>query len=150
MEAADAFIVRLHHSLADGIALVQVLLSLTEPAPGILPAGQSQAPTASGFKTPSGRNQAAGETTRTLKSSSLVSNISTKGIVKEGIRTVMHPSLAVHRFRQSIDFTKAVGKIALRWPDPATLFKGPLGTEKRAAWSDPLDLARSQIRWRSI
>ena len=52
----------------------------------------------------------------------------------------MHPSLAVHRFRQGIDFTKAVGKIALRWPDPATLFKGPLGTEKRAAWSDPLDL----------
>ena len=48
--SGSAFIVRLHHSLADGIALVQVLLSLTEPAPGILPAGQSQAPAASGFQ----------------------------------------------------------------------------------------------------
>ncbi len=28
----------------------------------------------------------------------------------------------------------------MRWPDPATVFKGPLGKEKCAAWSEPIDL----------
>jgi len=27
-----------------------------------------------------------------------------------------------------------------RWPDPSTVFKGSLGIEKRAAWSEPIEL----------
>jgi WS/DGAT/MGAT family acyltransferase len=34
----------------------------------------------------------------------------------------------------------AAGRLALRWPDPETIFKGPLGVEKRAVWSEPLRL----------
>jgi WS/DGAT/MGAT family acyltransferase len=34
----------------------------------------------------------------------------------------------------------AAGRLALRWPDPETIFKGQLGSEKRAVWSEPLRL----------
>ncbi len=69
--SGSAFIARLHHSIADGIALTQVLLSLTEPAPDILPASQSQSPPQSEDQTLSIGDQAAREPTKTLKSSSI-------------------------------------------------------------------------------
>jgi WS/DGAT/MGAT family acyltransferase len=37
--------------------------------------------------------------------------------------------------------TTAFGRLVLRWPDPKTIFKGPLGIPKRAAWSEPIPLA---------
>ena len=138
--SGSAFIARLHHSIADGIALMQVLLSLTEPTPGNFPVSPSQAPWQSGYQTLPGGDQAAREPTKTLKSSSGVSKISTRGILNEGIRMLFNPYLPVHRLRQGIDFAGAVRKIALRWPDPKTIFKGTLGKEKCAAWSEPLDL----------
>jgi WS/DGAT/MGAT family acyltransferase len=49
-------------------------------------------------------------------------------------------SHARHRTRQVIDLAATVGRLVLRWPDPLTVFKGPLGIEKRAAWSEPLEL----------
>jgi WS/DGAT/MGAT family acyltransferase len=44
------------------------------------------------------------------------------------------------RARQGARLAAAAGKLALRWPDPRTIFKGPMDGEKRAAWSDALDL----------
>ena len=58
----------------------------------------------------------------------------------EGIWLLLHPSHALDHAHQGIDFASAVGKLALRQPDPETLFKGPLGNAKRATWSEPLDL----------
>ncbi len=138
--SGSAFIARLHHSIADGIALTQVLLSLTEPAPDILPTSQSRPLPQGEDQAPSIGDQAAVEPTKTLKSSSIRSNISARDVLDEGKRILLHPSRAVHRARQGINLAAAVGKIVLRWPDPATVFKGPLGKEKCAAWSEPLDL----------
>jgi WS/DGAT/MGAT family acyltransferase len=128
--SGSALIGRLHHSIADGIALMQVLLSLTEPAPDLLPASQSQP----GDQTPN-------EPVITLKSTSVnMRAIGAGDVLKEGKKMLLHPSHAAKRARQGIDFAGAVGKLVLRWPDPPTVFKGPLGIEKRAAWSEPLEL----------
>jgi diacylglycerol O-acyltransferase / wax synthase len=136
----SAFIVRLHHSIADGIALMQVLLSLTEPAPDSLPVSQSQASLQRDEQPLPGGDQAARKTTKTLKSSTMERKIGARDVLEEGIWMLLDRSHAVQRARQGIDLGMAVGKIALRWPDPATIFKGPVGRAKCAAWSEALDL----------
>jgi len=130
-ENGSAFIARLHHSIADGIALMQVLLSLTEQTPGNPPADKSQ----DGKQTPT-------TPTKTSQSAALpTSQIDASDLLKEGIKMLCKPSYARYRTSQVAKIAAAVGKIALRWPDPQTVFKGPLGSKKCAAWSDPVDLA---------
>lgn len=128
--SGSALISRLHHSIADGIALMQVLLSLTEPTPDLLPDNQFQP-----------GNQTPNEPIKTLKSTSVnLPDIGARDVLTEGKKMLLHPSHAAKRALQGIDFARAVGKLVLRWPDPQTVFKGPLGAEKCAAWSEPLEL----------
>jgi WS/DGAT/MGAT family acyltransferase len=130
-----AFVSRLHHSIADGVALMQVLLSMAE-AEGNPPAESA--------------TQAAGQTgaaatngpVKTRHSDVLSSSkLSAEELWEEGIKILTDPSHARQRTRQAMEVIAAMGKLALRWPDPKTVFKGPLGVEKRAAWSEPLALA---------
>ena len=51
-----------------------------------------------------------------------------------------NPPHAIHRTRQVIGLASAVGRLAFRLPDPSTAFAGPLGAEKRAAWTEPIKL----------
>jgi WS/DGAT/MGAT family acyltransferase len=128
--SGSAFIARIHHCIADGIALMQVLLSLTEPNPDSSDSDLPKGPT----HFPSSPNQ-------TSKSAFLGSEKWTvRNLWKEGGKILLHPAYARHRVRQVIDLVTTVGKLALRWPDPPTVFKGPLGIEKRAAWSEPIVL----------
>jgi WS/DGAT/MGAT family acyltransferase len=130
----SAFIGRLHHSIADGIALMQVLLSMTDTEPNPLPSGQS--PDLAQYD-----RQSPSEPVKTLKSAVLNPELwSTKNLWEEGIRMIFDPSHARYRARQVIDMAATVGDLVMRFPDPKTVFKGPLGKEKRAAWSEPLEL----------
>jgi diacylglycerol O-acyltransferase / wax synthase len=138
--SGSAFIARLHHSLADGIALMQVLLSMTESAPAIPPTSQSLTRLQGGGQTATRGSQAAKTVAGTLKSTSMAKKIDAKVFLEEGVWMLLDPSHAIDRARQGINFATAVGKLALRWPDPKTIFKGPLGETKCAAWSEPLDL----------
>jgi diacylglycerol O-acyltransferase / wax synthase len=138
--SGSAFIARLHHSLADGIALIQVLLSMTEPAPDILPADQSQLPLQSRDQTAATGNRTDKELGGTLKSTSMAKKMDARDFLEEGLWMLLEPSHFIDRARQGIDLATAVGRIALRSPDPETIFKGPVGKAKCAAWSEPLDL----------
>lgn len=130
----SAFIARLHHSIADGIALMQVLLSMTETNPDPSFSGKSQEFTQNGERSPSG-------SIKTLKSAFLDSdNWSARKLWEEGGKMIFNPSHARYRTRQIIDLTSSVGKLVFRWPDPLTVFKGSLGLQKRAAWSEPIAL----------
>lgn len=128
----SAIISRLHHAIADGIALVRVMLSLTDesadeaeienegterPRPGLL--SRMVSPVTSVAKT-------AGRVTST--------------VVSEGWNTVQNPGRVVDVAKLGSDSATTLGKMTLRWPDPQTLYKGPLGAMKRAAWSQPVPL----------
>jgi diacylglycerol O-acyltransferase len=129
-----ALIARLHHSIADGIALVHVLLSLTDtepdaPWPFSMPQtarGRRRGPVESVLRPA----QAALRTTSQLKDS----------VVEEGRETLSHPTRVLEAPRQGIRAATALGRLVLRWPDPKTPFKGDLGIPKQAAWSDPIPL----------
>jgi len=133
-EDRSVVMVRLHHCLGDGLALMMVLLSLTEPvaAPADPVAGSDGNPFRDLF---SGccdlvRVRAAAE-----------------ALMPDGMRLMLKPveTLArTGRLVRGVAATTALGRLALRPPDPVTRFKGALVPEKRAAWSDavPLDEIR--------
>lgn len=142
----SALIGRMHHSIADGIALMQVLLSMTELNPPVAPAdGPADGPE-DGPETDGAEPEAASPT-RLLPRTSQAAAVDTSewalhDLVDEGRKLLADREYARLRARQGFKLAAAVGRLALRWPDPPSLFKGPLSTSKRAAWSEPIDLAQ--------
>jgi diacylglycerol O-acyltransferase len=112
--SGSALICRLHHCIADGIALVQVLLSLTDSTPTV--------PHDQGHQV----------------SNDIVS--STPGLHEAGIEILIDPSRLIDLAKLGADSAAALGRLVLRIPDPPTIFKGNLGVTKRAAWSLPISL----------
>ena len=102
---------RIHHSIADGIALVRVMLSLTDAsANGSRPRGSSKRST---------------DQPRPLEwLEHLVDN----------------PGKVAGAARLGATGALRLGRIVMLPPDPATAFKGKLGRRKRAAWSSPIPL----------
>ena len=130
----SALIARLHHSMGDGIALTQVLLSLTDTEANPLPSDQPRDLAQNSRQPPGGP-------INTLKSGVLNSeNLSPQKLWEEGKKVLLDPAHARYRTRQMFDLAATVGKLVLRRPDPLTVFKGSLGIEKRAAWSEPIEL----------
>jgi diacylglycerol O-acyltransferase len=117
-----ALIARLHHVMADGISLMQVLLSLTEISPG---AGELRHPP------------------QTLKSNGFsLSSLSPEDFLSEGFRVISDPD---HRRRRvlegaqtAFDVSLALTRVVMRMPDPNTPFRGKLGIEKSCGWTRPL------------
>jgi len=131
----SAFIARLHHSIADGIALMQVLLSMTQTSSEETSPGKTS--NAAQLAT-----QSTGQTAPTMKSSSLdFGGWSLKDFLAEAELLLTDRSYARYRLRQGVEFSTVIGRLALRTPDPPSVFKGPLGIEKRAAWSQPILLS---------
>ena len=134
----SALIGRMHHSIADGIALMQVLLSMTELSP---PVGPADGPETDGAQPETA------PPTKLLPRTSQTAAVDTSewalhDLIDEGRKLLADREYARLRARQGFKFAAAVGRVALRWPDPPSLFKGPLSTSKRAAWSEPIDLAQ--------
>ncbi len=64
----------------------------------------------------------------------------TQGIVREGVESLVHPEHLLEIAARGASGADALAKLVLMPPDPITPFKGPLGVEKMAAWSDPIPL----------
>jgi diacylglycerol O-acyltransferase len=119
----SVILTRVHHCIADGIALVRVMLSLTDETPNAkLPPAPAKRP-ASGFRLPLdwlpdavGRGVAGGQELLTKPGKAL-------GLARIGAHGAYR-----------------LGRMVVLPPDPETVFKGKLGRRKRAAWSEPVPL----------
>lgn len=134
-----AIVVRLHHAMADGMALIGVLLALTEMSPGT---PQPEPDDLSAVANPPGSLLGSWEALQ-LRTAELLG----KG-VKVGRRALLESLesyLNNDRPRElaeiANDYAHAAGKLALRAPDPLNVFRGQLSVAKRAAWSRPLPLS---------
>ncbi len=132
-----AVFMRLHHAIADGMALIYVLLSLTD----ITPEASLNHPD---IEKPAANDNAPGglmgalfkQTASVMKTTHRL----TKRAVHEYVATLQQPSRAFDLAAKGTDVAVATGRLVLRPPDPPTIFRGKLGVSKRAAWSRPLSL----------
>ena len=133
-----ALLMRLHHCIADGIALMHVMLSSTDSDPD---APYPSPPENQERHTP-------GWLESTLRSAlGMVANARkvTDTLIHEGLETLTNPNHALELASQGASAAAALGKILLLGPDPHTVFKGRLGVSKRAAWSQPIPLANVKL-----
>ena len=133
-----AIFMRLHHAIADGMALIYVLLSLTDMTP------EASLSYPEIEKAPAVENGIPGgfigslfkQTASTLRTSRRI----TRRAVSEYVATLQQPSRAFDLAAKSTDIAMAAGRLVFRSPDPPTIYRGKLGVSKRAAWSRPLRL----------
>lgn len=131
----SALVCRLHHCIADGLALVQVLLStadLEPDAPWVEPEpGPEEEESLLELLFPSAVRavRTVGHTWRTAES-----------LVHEGFETLIHPSRLRSAARYGKDATLALAKLLLIGPDRKTALRGKCGIAKRVAWSSGIDL----------
>ena len=119
---------RLHHCIGDGMALLLVLLSLTDVEAGP-PVDALGNPFLGLLLDP--RNIAAER--------ELIGRI-----MPDGLRLLEASAEAFKSMGMvttGVASTGALGRLVLRPSDPKTIFKGSLGVPKRVAWSDPIPVA---------
>jgi len=126
----SALIARIHHSYADGMALVQVLLSLTDTAP--TPAKGSELSKA-------WLKEQAGPVARRVGAAERAMQIGGK-LVEQGMAIYRDPSLGALLAKEGGDIARELLQALVLPDDPPSLLRGALGTTKRVAWAEPLDL----------
>jgi diacylglycerol O-acyltransferase / wax synthase len=134
-QGGSVLLARLHHCLGDGMALLLVLLSLTDAThgprvgPEVPEEGLGNPFTRLFSKPPLGI-----EAARQLA----------ERIMPDGIRLLQQTAEAfasMNPFATGIFSTGALARLVARPPDPKTLYKGPLGIPKRVAWSERIAVA---------
>jgi diacylglycerol O-acyltransferase / wax synthase len=124
---------RLHHCIGDGMALLLVLLSLTDLEPGGSGGTETYDELDSPFtdlfrETPHGA-----EAARQLA----------ERVMPDGIRLMQQSADAFRSMgavTTGVASAAAFSRLVLRLPDPSTILKGPLGVPKRVAWSEPITI----------
>ncbi len=125
-KSGSALIIRIHHCIADGIALIRVLLSLTDDEAN--PAEQEEA-----------HHHRLIEPSRNLLRNTFKFG---QSLIEEGRHLLNNPELALDLARKSASAAGEIKRIGLMPPDPKTLFKGDLSGHKRVAWSTPIALSQ--------
>ena len=137
-QGGSAIITRIHHSYADGIALVQVMLSLTDGAPPVSTALAA-------------RSRIAAAAAATLEHAPLIPPMlggalragigifeRGTGILEKGIHYALHPGEASSVARHAVGFASELTRLGTLADDPPTRLKGPLSGIRRVAWAQPL------------
>jgi diacylglycerol O-acyltransferase / wax synthase len=128
----SALVVRIHHAIADGLALIYVLLSVLDETPGA-----SWSPTeTNGDGAPQGwrvlwQPAAVLHTTRKW----------TETAVNQSLDLATHPTKLVDYAKTAGDLALASARLLRLGPDAPTVLRGKLGVAKRVAWSPPISLA---------
>jgi WS/DGAT/MGAT family acyltransferase len=139
----SAWITRVHHCYADGIAMIRVLLSMTEqdPAPAM------------GAQPPSGKGKSRGATPDVLPVLSWIGRFAQPGgdilehvlaegvkLLEGGIHRAFHPENVTALAAQTGGMIGEFAKV-LVWPDdPHTPLRGKFSGRKEVAWTDPISL----------
>lgn len=137
-----AMVQRIHHCIADGIALSRVLLSLADDAPDDGARPIEQAPTEK--RGNEGSHNPLGALTGAARGAvSTVTGVA-GAIAHESLEITRHPSHLLDLAAAGRKDADALAKVLLRGNDPHTALKGEVGVAKGVAWSAPIPL--EQVR----
>jgi WS/DGAT/MGAT family acyltransferase len=135
-EGGSAVIVRIHHCYADGIALIQVMLSMTDADPAGTAAGPVPPLPGNGEASDDPLAQPVDPITGALK-------LATKtgaALIEKAVALWQQPAEAVALAQKGSALTAEIAKLALMREDSPTLFKGRPHVAKRVAWAEPVPL----------
>lgn len=131
----SVLIARIHHCYADGLALVQVLLSLTDAAPR--PDQHAELAKVWLKRDQGSVIQRLLEPTRA--GIAKVAAVGAK-MWKKGSELATDSVAAAELARETSEITRELAVALSLGDDPPTSFRGPLGVSKRVAWIEPLPL----------
>ena len=137
-DGGSAIVVRIHHCYADGIALVRVMLSMTDAGP--------DGPAAMPFDAPARAARNAGGADPLSQLFAPMDNVLATArkigaaLIERGAGIWNDPAKAVALAGQGSALTAEVARLALMGEDSRTRFKGRAGVAKRVAWADALPL----------
>ncbi|WP_202842149.1 WS/DGAT/MGAT family O-acyltransferase [Luteimonas saliphila] len=126
----SALVARIHHSYADGIALVQVLLSLTDTA-------RDPAPDKALAR--AWLRQDGAQVARRVGAVERYRRLGGK-VLGKGMEMVQDPGLAAMLAREGGEIARELLQALALPDDPPSILRGSLGVSKRVAWAEPLDL----------
>jgi len=145
-DGGSAVVARIHHCYADGIALVRVMLSMTDatahgpPAMPFEPRERKQADPDDALAQLMAPFSGVVETARKLGGT----------LVEKGVEIWHDPAKAVALADKGSALTAEIAKLALMPQDSPTRFKGSPGVAKRIAWADPLPLREVKTIGRAL
>jgi len=128
---------RIHHCYADGIALVQVFLSLTDTSAEPPPAAQDPE------KWRSRQVQKSSVFRRLMEPAKDRLDLAvhwSRKLAAEGVRVLQDRDRAAYFVDEAAGLARELAYSLSLPSDPKTVFKGKLGARKRVAWADPLPL----------
>ena len=130
-----AMISRMHHCIADGIALARVMLSLTDSAPeaGIEPSEEDERSRPRGLLA-----SVAGSGAQALVGAGRIGSAA----IRQGADIVVSPSHAASLAGAIARDGGTVVRLLLTPADPASAIKGDPGISRRVAWSKRMSLTR--------
>ena len=127
----SAVIARIHHCYADGIALVQVLLSLTDTTAAATRGSDLHSAWLQEDNVRADKSGGGFERYRKLGGQ----------VLAKGMQLYNDPSLAAVLAHEGREIARELVTAVALPDDPPTVLKGRLGISKRVAWAEPLDLA---------
>jgi WS/DGAT/MGAT family acyltransferase len=137
-DGGSALVVRIHHCIADGIALIGVMLSLTDSSadaaerPGLPPEMDGKDGPDSFFWHRVFEPVTQGVITAI--------NVGTQAWLKY-FELLLNPGQAVDYGRQGVGMAAELANLLIMPADSQTRFKGKPGGTKAVAWTDPMPLA---------
>ncbi|HZE06196.1 MAG TPA: wax ester/triacylglycerol synthase family O-acyltransferase [Solirubrobacteraceae bacterium] len=123
-----ALVTRMHHCIADGIALARVLLSMTDEHPDAGIARADHGP---------GDHHRPSAVARSLATGVHVADAA----VHEGVEILSHPMPELRGLAgRTVADARALGKLLLTPPDKHSALRGPLGVPQKVSWTDEVML----------
>ncbi len=129
-QGGSALVARIHHCYADGIALVQVLLSLTDT---------SREPAEARRLDKAWLKQEAAPVARRVGAVDRYVKLGGK-VLEQGMAMYRDPTLAGVIAKEGGEIARELVNALALPDDPPSLLRGRLGVSKRVAWAEPLDL----------
>ena len=129
-DGGSALVARLHHSYADGIALVQVLLSLTDTDRD----ASKGKDLAKAWLKHDGADVA-----RRVGAMERYTKLGGR-MFEKGMEMYRDPTLAAMLAKEGGEIARELVHALALADDPPSMLRGRLGVSKRVAWAEPLDL----------
>ena len=145
----SALVVRIHHCIADGIALVGVMLKLTDQSPA---AGHDIIRESTGTEAESSTSESIGDKSNDDETdfwkqliapmtAAAIRTIDASGVaVSRSLEMIAQPEKATHYAKVAGAVASEVARLIAMSDDSSTRFKGKPGHTKTVAWSEPMAL----------